>query len=139
MAIGKRSTDAVWYVCDFDPAIDKGHEAYDRKAYLERFDRAHLPLSAGCAATEFRIRPLTQRQYRYLLKLDGGDRVMETVAYGVEDVRGWADGQLQLKKKNTDIGQRLTEQALDEFFAPELFLELHEAITRISTLNPTNG
>lgn len=145
MAIGKRSTDAIWYVCSFDPALDTNNEAYDWKEYVQTFDRKHIPIQEGFTATEFSIKPLSQKQYEYILGIEnGGRRIIETVAFGVRAVRGWRqpDGslvELPMKFKKSDIGERLNDESRQSFFAPELFLELQEVITRLTTLNPTNG
>src|SRR4051812_41162651 len=112
--ISIRSTDHVDYVLSIDPALDRDAPSFDWGEYMKSYDRKHAPTKDGCEPTVFKIKRLTRRQMLYVLKQSPAEQAGEAVAFGLESVKNLQGfDQAMVKRKRTDIGDRLDNETLD--------------------------
>lgn len=137
--ISLRPTVHLKHIYSEDPAIDKQHPDYSWDKYVRTGDRKYVPVKDGFVPTVFELRPLTRRQYQAVMRCDATALGMEAVAYGLVSVENLSRGDhpVVLKSKPTDLGDRLTDESLDNLFAFDVIGELGLIIISLSAVRPT--
>jgi hypothetical protein len=133
--IGIKSLERIEYVCENDPALDKGAEGFDWAKYIESGDHAHIRFRDGCTPSVFSLRRLSRKQYLRTVGRPQMEMISEAVAWGLAGVKGLGS-KADLRFEKTDAGERLSDASLDAVFAPELFAELSLRILSLSGVHP---
>lgn len=130
------SATPVDFIYEDDSAIDKASPAYDRALYEKTGDRVHLPIVEGSTPRVFKVRRLTRRQFFRVMGLPLTDQVQEAVAYGLASMEPL---DCELGRKASDIGERLTDVALDKLFelGPQVMIALGSFIVAQGKPDPT--
>jgi hypothetical protein len=129
-----------------DPALDRGHAAFDFEQYMDTGDVQHLPLLPGASPAVFTCKALSRTQMQRVrdkgMTGNLSEGLTEAVAFGV---KGWTDfagasGTHPAPKfKQTPHGEVLATESLDEIYDLNLIAELGSRIMGASTLTPRKG
>jgi hypothetical protein len=139
--LAPRSSSALSYICSFDPALDRDSPAFDWAEYLETGDPVHAPIRDGDAPTTFELRRLTRKQFLRVIGMPSEEQASEAVAHGLRGVKNYQIGgrDVELRFRRTDLGERMTDECMEQLFSPELFGELGVRILSLSTLGKQLG
>jgi len=132
------SGQAIEYIADNDPAIDKDSPAFNREAFERTGDRVHLPAKSGAVPRVFKLRRLTRKQFFRVMGLGMNDQFVESCAYGIVGID--PAGDFSPEFKSSDIGQRMTDASIDKLYdlvGPLAIVAVGTAIFTMAKPDPT--
>lgn len=128
-----------------DPALDRDAPNFDEKwkAYERTLDASCLPTRPGHALTLFMVAPLTLAQQQHVEDLRWGEKLFETIAYGVHDIRNLhaenergEASEWKWTRERGPFGQRLPDSVLELFRDDGLRTEIFLRVRQVCGLAP---
>jgi hypothetical protein len=128
-----------------DAAYEAARATFDEawKRYEATYDVSVLPLRSGCQPTLFMVASLTTKQQAVIASCTRwGDVQLETLAYGVHDIRNLrsvdeagTETTVKVERLPSDAGPRLPDEVLALFVDDGLRMEIWARVKEANSLS----